>query len=217
MNQSERMLHGGGDSWLESNRAKLGDYDPILPMLERIDGLNAETKILEIGCANGWRLQRLKIRYGCKVLGIEPSLKACKEAQAAGLDVRQRIASDLRSIDSASVDIIILGFCMAHIPPEDWLRVVSETDRVLIDRGLLIIHDFLSPRIFGSHLPTADGIIMYFHDWPKLWLVHPAYRTIAEQVESKRQWKGACEAVAMLAKNMAGSVPGTSLRDGEEP
>jgi SAM-dependent methyltransferase len=80
-----------GDEWLERCRDDLGKDDWLTPIIcaQYPKGM----RILEIGCSNGWRLQRLK-DAGYQVAGLEPSPNACKEAQAAALDVRQGVAQD---------------------------------------------------------------------------------------------------------------------------
>lgn len=181
------MLKAAGDSWLERNRKDLGKNED--PVDEVIVNLTTETCVLEIGCSNGWRLKKLHDKYGCHVYGIDPSKMGIEEAIANGISNAVRGTADNLPWADDSFDLVILGFCLAFIEPEDWFKVAHETTRVLKENGRLIIYDFISVRPHKrlySHLDEKlkDGPPIYFNyfDWPKLWLAHPGYRKQAESI-----------------------------------
>ncbi len=172
---------GAGDDWFARNKAELGNRDLILPILDRIKGFKTKS-VLEVGSSNGWRLQLIKDQYDCKVTGIDPSPAAVKAAAENGIHVDLGTADNLPYPDK-SFDLIIFGFCMCLISPEDWLRVVLESDRVLRDGGLILLYDLVGSKFYKRRMMgiTDDKkleekpIYLYTYDWPKLWLAYPFY------------------------------------------
>jgi SAM-dependent methyltransferase len=137
MNQTDIMLAGEADAWFKRNRGKLGADDPVGHI---IAGLSITPRaVLEIGCANGWRLKRLQQEYRCHVWGVDPSHDAVEEASLPG--VLYGTADDL-PFCASKFDLVIFGFCLYLCDPADLFRVAAEADRVLADGGTLIIHDF---------------------------------------------------------------------------
>lgn len=217
--QSQKFLTGTADDYYHRNKADLGKTDPVMPLIERI-GLRPG-KVLEVGCANGWRLERLQAKYGCEVSGIEPSRAAVVDAerQAAIDDVGHRriiqgTADDLGYWDSLSFDTVIIGFCMFLIEPWQWLRVAAEVDRVLMNGGALIVHDFTMPyptrwegwcELYGGE--REKDTVAWLYDFPKLWLGHPCYRYVTKEVFAKRIGElFILEAATLLRKSFDGFI-----------
>lgn len=204
--QSDLMLKAAGDSWLKRNRKDLGKNED--PIDELIVKLPSHFNVLEIGCSNGWRLKKLHDKYGCAVYGIDPSEIGIEEAIASGINAIRGTADNLPWADD-SFDLVILGFCLAFIEPEDWFKVAHETTRVLKEHGRLIIYDFISVRPHKrlySHLDEKlkDGPPIYFNylDWPKFWQAHPGYHKQAESI-TVDTGVGVC----ILEKNFAKGIP----------
>lgn len=184
----ELWLTGIGNAWFQHNKDDLGKNDVIIEIIEKL-ALQPEC-VLEIGCCNGWRLKKLEDQYKCQVYGIDPSQDAIKEAIISGLNPNKVVIGTADHIYHAGnnlFDIIILGYCLCFIPPEDWPNVISETSRVLRDGGHLIINDFAGPsRIFRfpfQQYTAIDGpkpLYIYCFDWPTMWLIHPGYYMIHE-------------------------------------
>jgi len=193
--QASIFLDHLGDSWYEINKNDLGKRDPISDLLER-EPINLGS-VLEVGACNGWRLEKLRAKYGCKVVGIDPSVLAAQDAAKKGIEVKIGTA-DWLPWESDSFDTVIMGFCLYVVAPEDWFKVIAETDRVLKDGGHLIIWDYTTPRSFRrklnreAHLPT----FMYHIDWPEGWLFNPMYRKVSEHFLA-----GCSEMVTVMRKN----------------
>lgn len=203
--QREIWANGVGDDWLERNREQLGSHDEVSNVIEAM-GL-IPTSVLEVGCSNGWRLHKLQKLYGCTVAGIDVSAKAIKEAQDSGLPNCYEAGADAIPFPDDSFDVVIFGFCLCFVGPEDWLSVVRESDRVLKDGGYIIIYDFLctdfykrrmvgilSDKEFEQKTPTY----MFYYQWPKLWLGHPSYSDKGNLFNL-----GRCEVTSVLVKNRA--------------
>lgn len=73
--QDDYFLKGEADAYFNRNSRKLSnvkkDEDFIFSSIVR---MNIKPKtVLEVGCANGFRLNWLNQDYNCRVVGIEPS------------------------------------------------------------------------------------------------------------------------------------------------
>lgn len=181
--QKSIWANGAGDDWLERNRSKLGIRDAAS---EAIKAMKIQPKsVLEVGCSNGWRLQKMKDLYGCEVTGIDVSALAVKEAREAGLNVIEAGAEKLPFPDN-SFDMVIYGFCLCFISPEDWLPLVLESDRVLQEGGHVVVYDFfcteyVKRRVMGvmrdSNIEKTP-VYIFNYNWPLLWKSHPAFRVL---------------------------------------
>lgn len=180
MTQSEIILESEADAWLNRNRDSLGKVDRVSEVIEQA-GLTPN-HVLEIGCANGWRLARLQQRYGCNVLGIEPGKRACSEARIRGVHVRRGTANQLPTL-SGWADIVIYGFCLYLSDPTDWLQIAAEGDRVLRTNGHLIVHDFAAHMgAYASQYKHDDRLRAYHFDFAALWATSPLYSLVARQI-----------------------------------
>ena len=179
-------------------------HDPVAQLVGEGGLITKHSKVLEIGCSNGWRLRTLKDKYGCQVYGVEPSKDAIVEAKTKfDLIIQQGIASDLPYSWEDLFDVVIMGFCMWLIEPRDWFLTVAESDRVLKDGGALVIHDYCYPRPFrqpynfDAEAVSHRDAYCFFFDWPKLWLVNPGYQMRGESVDTKSH-----QSISVLRKNM---------------
>ncbi len=119
-------------------------YQPVRKILPDVKG----KKILEVGCGNGYRLNWFK-KDGAIVNGVEPSLQAIQDGvKRYNFDSSVLIHSDAYSYFKTlndKFDVIIFGFCIYLIPPEEIPTVVMQTINALNDGGLIVIYDFDSP------------------------------------------------------------------------
>jgi len=97
--------------------------------------------ILEIGCSNGWRVERLIERYNCKAKGIDPAVPRMPHPTTF-TNLHHGHAAALFHYGNAEFDTIIYGFCLYLCDPQDYASIVKECDRSARRRGNVIIHDF---------------------------------------------------------------------------
>lgn len=154
--------------------------------------------ILEIGCANGWRLKALYDIFGCHCVGIDPS----EDAIGAGkkdwpfLDLRVGIASNL---PDGEYDIVIFGFCLYLCGREDLFKIAFEADRVLMDRGHLIVLDF-HPQFPYSNVNPDGGCDTYKMIYGNMFMWHPYYKLIVRQIFANPEEKTEHLSVYMFKK-----------------
>ena len=179
MKQRDAFLDGEGQAWYERNKDKLGQSDPVCDVIEEL-GLKP-TSVLEVGCADGWRLKKLKAKYGCVVTGIEPAL--LEEIEYEDGEIARGTADELVWTSKNEFDLVIYGFCLYLCDPEDYFRIAAEGDRVLKDGGHIIIHDFKPRMGKGLKIPYRHkpGLFSHHYDFKRLWLCHPAYRWVTDK------------------------------------
>lgn len=213
--QSEAYLDTAGDAYYKRNEADFGKFDPIIPLLEAAHV--RPTSALEIGCANGWLLQRLRDKYGCEIRGVEPSAKACDvgNKNLGGNFIKQGVAQDLSMFEDDAFDLVIYGWCLWLCDPRTHFKIVAEGDRVLRDGGFLVVLDGIPARPFwykyappGSEEAEKE-MVGWMMDHTPLWLGHPGYRKLGEAVT----WKSICsvnflmlEAATLMQKNIVGGI-----------
>lgn len=150
----------------QRRRRKVGRaYDMALEMA-RV--LPANSRILDVGCGNGFIAHHLTATAGANVIGID--LDATTDA---AIDYRQFDGKHFPLADS-SVDAVLLCYVLHHT--QDLSVVMSELRRVLTDGGLAIIYE---------DIPYAwwDRIVCWTHDlkWRK--------RTGACTFRSESEWR----------------------------
>jgi SAM-dependent methyltransferase len=117
-----------------------------------VERVKREGQLLDVGCATGNFLDRMRRRGNWRVYGLEVNEKAARYAQSRfGLEV---FVGELGAADypEHSFDIVTLWNVMEHLhSPVDTLR---EIRRLLMDDGVLILSipnaDSLDARIFGD-------------------------------------------------------------------
>lgn len=163
--QGTLFYDGEADRWFERNAAALGTEEGIrLDMPLRLLELSPSyrpKRVLEVGCATGWRLHELRARYDCKVMGVEPSIDAIAEGKRRyGMDfpLRRGLARSLPIDDDERFDLVIAAFLFPWISPDAYMASVAELDRVTEDGGLVLVCDYLTDmpvRMPYVHLPAG--------------------------------------------------------------
>jgi len=192
MKQSEAFFSGEAEAWLERNKDKLtGDNDPVL---EAIDQYKLDPAVvLEIGCANGWRLNFLKQKYDCVTWGCDPG------ASGEGNHILRRTA-DKTGMSFECFDTVIYGWCLYLCDPEDYFRIAMEGDRILADRGFIVIYDFYAMDTYKTPYKHKEGLFSHHYDFSRLWLSHPAYHLYGRTIQDETS-------VTILQKNLESAFP----------
>jgi len=207
--QKDTFLNSEGDAWFERNHQALMhrkfEDDPVVQALNKIPSKMRGGRLLEIGCGEGRRLTWLAEKLQMHVHGIEPSAKAVASARQFGLDVVLGTAERL-PYESGTFDVVVFGFCLYLCDREDLFRIACEADRVIAERGWLIIHDFFSPEPMHRDYHHKAGISSYKMDYRNLFAWHPGYTCFSHEVrqhssqamtDDRQEWT----ATSILRKN----------------
>lgn len=199
--QAHAFFDSEGGEWLKRNKHKLPIKDD--PVLEAIKGANIRPKsVLEIGCADGWRLKELAKIHKCECHGIDPGVTHTQEEN--GVRIYRGAADSLHIFKDAKFDLVIYGFCLYLCDPEDYFKIAMEGDRVLADGGHLIVYDFQSPTPHRRLYAHKRGLYSHKMDFTKLWLSHPAYSLVTAMIMGQED---DCTAVMILKKRVHSAFP----------
>jgi len=183
--QRDTFVEGEGQAWLSRNLHDLGKRDPVMEAMERWN--LAPQSILEIGCSNGWRVERLIERYNCKVKGIDPVVPRMPHPTTF-TNLHHGHAAALFHYGNAEFDTVIYGFCLYLCDPQDYPSIVKECDRVLADGGDIIIHDFVVTNIgdpWRTPYKHKDGVFSHHVQFQRLWTGFPQYTQVAWSTPDK--------------------------------
>lgn len=172
--------------------------DPALELLDR-HPMPCE-QVLEVGCSNGWRIDRLADRFPeSRGFGIEPSFEALQQGQQQGKGfVPVQGTADRLPFADRSFDLLIFGFCLYLCDREDLFRIAAEADRVLRAGGRLLLLDFHAEAPVRRRYHHAPGLFSYKTNYADMFLWNPQYIAVDQQVV--REENGARLDVALLEK-----------------
>lgn len=137
--------------------------------------------VLEIGCADGWRLNQLEKRYECKCQGIDASPVALQigRCKYPVLGLQDGFADSLPYEDN-EFDLVIFGhvlYCCNNL-----FKVASEGDRVLKNDGYMVIFDFY-PEVPHYNVSVDDKTLCtYKMDYSKMYSWHPDYTIVHRNI-----------------------------------
>ncbi|MDO8533503.1 MAG: class I SAM-dependent methyltransferase, partial [Xanthobacteraceae bacterium] len=177
--QKKIFISGEGDAWFARNRMAIEKTvkDKSDPVLMSIKELSVRPRdILEVGCANGWRLDLLAREYGAKGTGIDPSEEAITDGRRRfpALELRRGTADTLSFADGR-FDLLIYGFCLYLCDRHDLFRIVAEGDRVLAEGGHLVIYDFLVNEPHRRIYHHDPRLVSFKMNYAALFYANPAY------------------------------------------
>jgi 2-polyprenyl-6-hydroxyphenyl methylase / 3-demethylubiquinone-9 3-methyltransferase len=99
-----------------------------------------DVRMLDVGCGGGVLSEEFA-SIGCKVTGIDPSLRSIRVAQAhtatSGLSINYKVGSGISlPFANGSFDVVSCCDVLEHI--RDWRLVITELNRVLVPGGLFL-------------------------------------------------------------------------------
>ena len=180
MKQDEFFQGGEGDAWFERNHAGLSTNrkDVIVEIIQKI-GLQPQ-RIAEVGCSNGWRLEKLREVYHAKCCGWDIS----KEAVANGCNVYPELELQTASLYELEVkeqfDVVICNFVLHWIDRCNLLRSIANIDTIVRGGGIVVLGDFLpdfNQKRWYHHLPN-EKIYTYKQDYAELFKASGLYKEI---------------------------------------
>lgn len=185
MGQREVFIATEGNSWFKRNAAALDRNrtaaiadplsDPVIATLEPFPCV----RVLEIGCANGWRLDALRRHWKCEAFGIDASAEAvANAARFEGISVQHGTAEEL-PFAARQFDCVILGFLLYCCDRGDLFRIAAEVDRVLAPGGYIAIWDFLPDFPHRRDYVHSPGLSTYKMDYASMWNWHTRYTQVA--------------------------------------
>lgn len=182
--QKDIFLKSEGDEWYQRNQdaiKKRLENDIIIKSLESLN-INPQN-VLEVGCADGYRLNEIHSKFQSNCYGIEPSLKAVESGNKKypKINLVQADASNMK-FDKNSFDLIIFGFSLYLCDRDDLFKIGYLADKFLADNGHIVIYDFYSKINFQNKYSHKEGLFSYKMDNSKIFNWHPSYMIIFERL-----------------------------------
>lgn len=185
MKQKSVFMKEEADAWYERNKfcinQKSLSNDPIFIALQNI-GYQPK-RILEIGCANGWRLAQLANYYGATCYGIDPSQVAIEDGAKIYPELNLSVGTADGLPDIKPVDLIIFGFCLYLCDPQDLFTIAANSDRLLADKGVMAIYDFCPPTgHYRNDYQHHANLFSHKMNYSSMFSWHPSYCRVFELV-----------------------------------
>jgi SAM-dependent methyltransferase len=180
MSQESIFRQSEGDAWFRRNRDRL--RSKTQPVLSGLEGVDEFTSVCDLGCANGWRLQRLKYLFApsCVLTGVDASSAAILDGSRhfPELQLHEGVLSQIPL--AGSFDLVIVSFVLHWIDRGQLGRVVAEIDRLVAWNGYLVVNDFLpdSPRCRSYHHLPGQGVFTYKQDYSRAFVGLELYREV---------------------------------------
>lgn len=186
VDQKSLFIKKEADNWYERNKEKFNELTEKDLVLNYIKGnFKTPKNFLEIGCSDGWRLNELSKMFNCPCFGVEPSRKAIREGKKKYKNIKllQGTADEI-PIENYSFENVIIGFCLYLCDREDLFKIAYEIDRLLSDRGNLLIYDFYSEIPYKNKYTHLEGLFSYKMDYSKLFTCNPNYNLVYKEITS---------------------------------
>jgi SAM-dependent methyltransferase len=187
MQQDRIFLDREGDNWFTRNSLgienKKDKFDWPSYLIDLIEDKSNIKKIAELGCSNGWRLQKLQEKYPeLELSGIDPSVEAIEDGRKnfPNINLSQGLLSEVPFKEE--FDIVIVYFVLHWVDRPSLAKSIAEVDRVVRDGGFLIIGDFLPDHQQKTpyHHVTDEDIFTYKQDYPAIFESLGIYRELAK-------------------------------------
>lgn len=186
MTQDNLFASGEGDNWYRRNQGALSKDDKIdwpLFILDLIGDKEAIVTVVELGCSNGFRLNRLKQLHvpNARCVGIDAS----REAVASGLqlypdiELYQGVLADPPV--NGQFDLVIVNYVLHWIDRSTLARSICSIDSFVKDGGLLLLGDFFpdyQQRRRYHHLPN-ESVFTYKQDYSGIFTSLGLYKELA--------------------------------------
>lgn len=184
----ERALVRDGDGYHTRNHAGIGTIDdPIFDQLLILHAIQPIGSILEIGCTNGFRLNKARHSFGSEVTGLDASPAAIAEGKRLfpGVELTQGIAPrDLGRLRDRYFDVVVLGHFLYLLPRSEIFELAAIVDRFVKPDGHLIVMDFISEQPMSAPYTHESDLAVYKHDPSSPWSWSPTYALVSRQIYS---------------------------------
>ena len=183
--QKNIFLSGEGDAWYRRNKSYFlslnEDKDSVFDVI--VEQKITPKSVLEIGCADGRRLNIINKAFNAKCYGLDVSSEAIKDGTKEYRNIQLSVGSaDQLNFAEETFDLVIFGFCLYLCDRNDLFKIAAEADRVLKNNGMIIIKDFHPPYPYKNKYSHCDDIYSYKMDYSRLFTWNPAYTIFAQNI-----------------------------------
>jgi cyclopropane fatty-acyl-phospholipid synthase-like methyltransferase len=183
---AQEALRRDGDGYFTRNRAGIGTIaDPAFDALLTINASFPITSLLEVGCTTGFRLEKARLAFGARCVGLEASPAAVEEGRRAypSIELEAGLApADLSRWQGEHFDCIVLGYFTYLLPRTELFTLAAAIDGLLADNGHIVVMDFLHPSPMSSPYAHRSELTTFKSDPSAPWLWSPTYSLVGREV-----------------------------------
>ena len=147
MSQESKWLDKEGDSWFDrskNNLEKIERFDWCDYLIGMLDDKSNLNSFLELGCSNGWRLEKLRQTFPeADLVGVDASSKAIESGKSIFPKVDLRVGPISEPPVEKAADVVIVMGVLCYLDRSLLSKTVFEIDKLVKDGGYLLIGDFL--------------------------------------------------------------------------
>jgi len=184
--QDDFFVEAEGDRYYRRNRealrGKAAEHDPPLLLMHDY-GLHPRS-VLELGCADGWRLELIRRRLGCECVGVDASREAV-DAGARDYPQLTLLTGTMAEVPirNRRFELVIVFFVFHWNDRRTLMRALAETDRLVEDGGFLIVGDFLpdGPERRPYRHASGGGVFTFKQDYAAPLLASNLYTEIGRR------------------------------------
>lgn len=179
-------LRVDGDGYHQRNYSGIGTIsDPVFDQLTLIHQVSPITSYLEVGCTNGFRVDKAARAFQCEAAGLEASNAAVEEGSSRYPNVELVCGlapQDLTHWDGRRFDCIVLGHFLYLLPREQLFALASSVDTLLAENGHLVIMDFIYPQPMSAEYSHHSELRVFKGNPSAPWLWSPTYSLVGRHI-----------------------------------
>lgn len=191
MNQNKLFSQREGNAWFSRNASQIQTIEQAKKtaevhfFLETLKPFSQDiSRVLEIGCSNGIKLEAICSELCANGVGVEPSPEAVRLGNARQKDVNITLhvgTGDHLDFKSQQFDIVYFAFCLYLFDRSLLIQSLSEADRVLKPGGFLVITDFDPSFHHKRPYIHHEGIFSYKNDYSNFYTQTGLYNLIGKK------------------------------------
>ena len=180
--QFEVFLKEEGDNYYERNKNIKFKKDLLYKEIQKKSKIYNISKLLEVGCGSGERLNLLNKNLNIKCYGLEPSKKAVNSIKKKykKIIVKRGTANNF-IFKNINFNAVVFGFCLYLVDIDHFTKVYEETDKVTKKGSLIFIKDFYSNEFRSFLYKHNKKIIVNKYDFSRIFSWSPKFQVISKK------------------------------------
>ncbi|MGY8790094.1 MAG: class I SAM-dependent methyltransferase [Pseudomonadales bacterium] len=182
MGNKEKFIDSEANEWFRRNHQppeqRQPDEDMILLSAWLQPFKNEIDNIIEIGCGDGRRLVQMTESLNANGYGVEPSVEAVDYIDNNLPTINAKVGFGDNIPFDKSFDLVHLGFFLYLVDRENFLRCVSEADRLVKPGGFLSITDFETTYPYSNDYSHRAGIYSHKHNNTDVFVASGLYSVV---------------------------------------
>lgn len=153
------------NAWYQRNLNDFELHDVSMSMT--LGHIKTLKSVVEIGCADGYRLDHLQMLYTCAAYGCDLSSEAIEAGKAKYSHVDLQVC-DMTQLNYADgmADLVIARGVLMYLPHKQLVKALSEMIRV--SSKYILIRDWFADTPFKTEFGFSPGKYIYHHNIPAL-------------------------------------------------